>query len=170
MPRWNEGGYGAGQYDGGLIFDTTPPPNPVLPPDLGPSVKSTGTAIKEYWDSSSLTAITSDGKLWYQVAPDQPVTPYAVLIEVSEPEVARTTGFVMFEGTYQINCMNDSLQGAQAMAALVWAAFDHAPLSLDGQLLHCLPGERRSTVGSHLGTNGNDCWITYVELEILYVK
>jgi hypothetical protein len=95
-------------------------------------VSTTAQAIVSFWNSSSLPGLTSDGKLWYGEAPNQPVTPYAVLIMVSEPETARTTAFAMFEGTYQINCMADDLADAEAMAETVWTTFNNAQLTRNG--------------------------------------
>jgi hypothetical protein len=135
---------------------------------------STAQAIKAFWDSSSLPGLTSDGKLWYGEAPNQPITPYAVLIMVSEPETGRTTAqteSVLFEGTYQLNCMHDTLQAAEAMAKTVWSTFNGAPLTRDGKpVMHCLSGERRSMLGHELGIDGKDCWISYVEIEVLFMQ
>jgi len=132
---------------------------------------TTAQAIQTFWQSSSLPNLTSDRQLWYGEAPDQPVTPYAVLILVSEPETDRTTAFALFEGTYQINCCADRLEDAEAMAAAVWDAFNHAHLVRDGDtVLHCLSGRQHSVKGTQLGTDGKDCWISYVEIDVLFTR
>jgi hypothetical protein len=132
---------------------------------------TTARAIATFWNTSSLPALTSDGKLWYGEAPNQPITPYAVLILVSEPETARTTAFSLFEGTYQLNCHHDRLEDAEAMAAQVWTVFNGAHLYRDGDtVLHCLSGEQHSTLGHEMGTDGKDCWISFVELQVLYTR
>jgi hypothetical protein len=134
-------------------------------------VSTTAQAITAFWTSSSLTNLTSDGKLWYGEAPNQPITPYAVLILVSEPETDRTTGSVLFEGTYQINCCHEQLAAAEAMAETVWTAFNNATLTRNGQpVMFCLSGQQHSVLGSEQGINGADCWISYVEIQILFSK
>jgi hypothetical protein len=134
-------------------------------------VSTTAQAIVSFWGTSSLPGLTSDGKLWYGEAPNQPVTPYAVLIMVSEPETARTTAFAMFEGTYQINCMADGLADAEAMAETVWNTFNKAPLIRNGEpVLYCLSGMQHSTLGHELGIDGKDCWVSFVEIQILFIK
>jgi hypothetical protein len=134
-------------------------------------VSTTAQAIVSFWNSGSLPGLTSDGKLWYGEAPNQPITPYAVLIMVSEPEMARTTAFAMFEGTYQINCMHDSLVGAEAMAKTVGNTFNNAQLIRDGQpVLYCLSGMQHSTLGHELGINGKDCWVSFIEIQVLFIK
>lgn len=168
MPRWNEGGYGAGQYDAGPPSDVT---TTVTHIDTGGPAYTTAHAILNYWTASNLPSITSDGYLWYGEAPSQPITPYAVLILVTEPEVNRTTGSVFFEATYQINCMHDLLSGAEEMARTVWDAFEGAPLVLNNNpVLFCLSGQLGSRIGKGMGIDGKDCWISFIEIEILYVK
>lgn len=137
-------------------------------------MSTTAQAIVSFWGSSSLPGLTNDGKLWYGEAPNQPITPYAVLILVSEPETARTTAAtesVLFEGTYQINCMHNTLQAAEAMAETVWNAFNGAQLTRNGKpVMHCLSGEQHSMLGHELGIDGKDCWISYVEIQVLYMR
>jgi hypothetical protein len=137
-------------------------------------VSTTAQGIVSFWNASSLPGLTDDGKLWYGEAPNQPITPYAVLIMVSEPETARTTAqteSVLFEGMYQINCMADTLTAAEAMAKTVWTTFNGAQLIRDGKpVMHCLAGERRSMLGHELGIDSKDCWISYVMIEVLFMQ
>lgn len=93
------------------------------------------------------------------------------MIPVAEPETARTTAFALFEATYQINCMHDRLEDAEGLADQVWDAFNNAHLVRNGEpVMFCLSGEQRSTFGMQLGTDGKDCWVSYVEIQILYTR
>jgi hypothetical protein len=37
-------------------------------------------------------------------------------------------------------------------------------------VMHCLSGRQHSVLGSQMGVNGKDCWISYVELDILFTR
>jgi hypothetical protein len=123
-------------------------------------------AIIEHWDDN-LSGYFSDDKLWFGEAPSQPTMPYAVLVQVSEPITARSTAFSLKAGVYQINCMADDLDESVELAGHVWTAFDRASLNSSANILHSLSGETRTTLGVGLGLGGSDCWVTYVEVEIL---
>lgn len=129
-------------------------------------------AITAYWNGQpGLTIRFSDRTLWFHQAPAQPITPYAVLIQVAEVVPSRTTAFSLAEGTYQINCLANTVDEAMTLAHAVSETFDRKTIASTGdQVIGCFAGPIRAELGVGLGVGGNDCWLAYVELEILAVR
>jgi hypothetical protein len=152
--------------------ESVPPFQSADPEDLAPATTPT-QAIGAWWDlRSDLAGLFSGGQLFAGEAPSTVLgMPYAVLIEVSSGAETYTTGPAVIRSTYQINCMADDLAEAESLALAVRDAFNHAPLTIgDNEVGHCLVGGTHWTLGVGLGIGGSDCWVCYVELEILWSR
>lgn len=155
-----------------------PPPDPVNVPPSGPPVViggpvtvSVAGAIFAYWIARGDLYSQISGGLWTGEAPASVVAmPYAVLTQVSDVLESRTTGPKVFRSMYQISVMADNLTAADSLCRSVSAAYDGATLPLDG-FMSCLAGDVRWMIGTKsLGLLGDDCWTSYVELEIMYTR
>jgi hypothetical protein len=146
--------------------DTTDPP--IVP--IGSVTTSGAGAIFAYWQSRGDLTSEISGNLWTGQAPGSVTAmPYAVLTQVSDVLLTRTTGPKLFLGAYQISVMADDLTEADSLCRAVSAAYDEATLDLDG-FVSCLAGDIRWTLGLGLGLSGDDCWMCYVELDIMYTR
>lgn len=154
-----------------------PPPDPVNTPPTevvvigSPVTVSPMGAIFALWRTRGDLYTQITGGLWTGEAPATVVAlPYAVLTQVSDTEVARTTGPKLFQGIYQISVMAADLTSADSLCRSVSAAYDGATLDLDG-FVSCLAGDVRWMLGTKsLGLLGEDCWTSYVELQIMYTR
>lgn len=132
-------------------------------------------AVQAYFQSrSDLQARTSDGRLWFVEAREGTVFPFAEYFLVSEDDNVVPTpaaGFKTMLSTVQISCHDHSAQGAADLCRAFEAAYQLAPLEIQGQtVLHCLPGMRTRGKGEGKGPGGQDSWMATVDLEILWIQ
>ncbi len=141
------------------------------------------SALQSWWLSTpAAMALVADGKLWHKEQPEVPGTalafPYATYFRVAEPVETWTTGFPLIRANLQINLHATTAAEAETLAEslrdlLTKSASQPAgaPLSIGGSAaMHVLDEDISLDEGEGLGPGGQDCWIGYFTIEVLYTR
>lgn len=157
-------------YSDPIDVETPPsPPAPAVPP-TPPIIISDPTATLTLSPTPigpTLASLTSDGILWYEEAPAQPVTPYAVLFQVSGSPTAKTTAFTVIHEVYQFSAYADTKKEARAIATIAALAYDRKTVYEDVDIVvQTQSGVVRVELAKGLGLNGADAWMGYFEITV----
>lgn len=129
-------------------------------------------AICSWWaGNSSLTALTTDGVLWYSEAPVEAIMPYAIFFLVAAAPVAKTTAYDVFHSVYQVSIYADQKDDAQILALAAAVGFDRKNIvddRVNDILIQTQTGDVRIQLAAGLGLNGADAWMGFFNLEVFY--
>ncbi len=141
------------------------------------------SALQAWWLATpAAQALVSDGKLWHREQPEIPgilfAFPYATFFRVAEPVETRTTGFAMVRAQLQVNLHATTGSQAESLAEQLRdlltksaAQPSGAPLSIDSSdAMHVLDEDISCDLGEGLGPGGQDCWVGYFTIEVLYTR
>lgn len=132
-------------------------------------------ALWSLWQlSPALQALTSDGRLWHKVAPEDTQLPYATFFLISEAPEMWTTAAPWKVSTVQFNLHAATDAEAIAMGLAVRSALGRSPAQPSGaplviggsDVVHCIQAGRSVDVGEGLSPEGRDCWVATETFEI----
>ncbi len=140
---------------------------------------STLSALQTWWLATpAAQALVADGKLWHKEAPETTGLPYATYFRVAEPVEAWTTGFPLIRANLQINLHATTAAEAESLAESLRDLLTKtgsqpagAPLVIGSSIaMHVLDEDVSLDEGEGLGPGGQDCWVGWFTLEVLYTR
>lgn len=142
------------------------------PGDILDPTEDIAGAICAWWAINPLlTALTTDGVLWYSEAPVGAIMPYAIFFLVAAAPVAKTTAYDVFHSVYQVSIYADWKDDAQDLALAAAVGFDRKNIVDDRTndiLIQTQTGDVRIQLAAGLGLNGADAWMGFFNIEVFY--
>src|SRR5579859_463502 len=137
------------------------------------------SALQSWWlTTSEAQALVADSRLWHKEAPETTALPYATYFRVAEPVETRTTGYATVRAQLQINLHASTATEAESLAESLRDLLTKTPAQPSGAPLligfnpawHVLDDDISLDEGEGLGPDGQDCWVGYFTLEVLYTR
>lgn len=129
-------------------------------------------ALAAWWATQpTIAALASDGRLWFDEAPESVDLPRMIATLDRVAPDAFTTAYSLIRATVTINAQARLSSSAQSMLNTLMPALALAPLSIHGQTaMHCLPDAHSFQVSADRGPRGQDCWTASLAFEIYYTS